>query len=129
MYGTDDLTASALLESERRSLETAGQLERQLDEIKEHYAAEMAKLIADRTRERREWAGERQRLTRRAEGLATDLGRTNARLSDCRRHREMIESQHRLLKSSAQRMVTAHAEGTDVEADDACHALRKLLTR
>lgn len=123
MYGVDQEFGSALLQVEREALERAGELGRRAEDL----SADIARLIADLSRERSERARERQQWARARAGLAEDLARTNARLNDRTRTMDILQSQLRLLKSAARRMVTAHAEGTAVQEDDAAHELRKLL--
>jgi septal ring factor EnvC (AmiA/AmiB activator) len=129
MYDVNDLTASALLEADRRSLEVTARLEKQLEQVKEDYASEMARVIADRSRERTEWARERQHLVRRAEGLADDLARTQASLTARDATIEHLSARRARVEGAASELLRQVREGSDREVYAASLTLERELRR
>lgn len=121
------MEASALLEAERRALEAASRMEKELARVAEYYSAEMAKVIADRTRERREWGEERARLCRRVEELREDLGRAQARQAAAEATVERLSVRRARVEGAANEFLRSWREEDRRCEEDAAHVLSRVL--
>jgi hypothetical protein len=118
---------SALDQATREYTEEARRLRAHLEDADQAHALAVSELKADLTRERRE----RQEDAKRARARNEELARENLRLRDQVKARdatlERLSARNRALEGRGRLLLTAIAEGSQVEVEAAARDLRRAL--
>lgn len=119
----DQLDYSAIDRETRAHLDDVKRLKSHLEDAEQAHSLKLAEMLADRTRERGEWAAERQRLAKRADELSNNVGRKTDELDAARRTIDTFKP----IEARAKLLLTAVEQGSDREVGEAAKDLRSVL--
>lgn len=120
-------TYSALDSVTREHLAEARRLRSHLEDAEQAHSLAVAEMKADLTRERRERQEDQRRARARAEELARSLLTARDQIKARDATVERLSARVRALEGRGSLLLTALAEGSDVEVEAAADDLRRVL--